>query len=154
MKVKLGEELAMHSNINAFAASNPELYCRYWHGLTNLYEMKRSGARDGKPYVIWLAGPTGCGKTRWVVDLFPDGEVWISSDLPWCDGYNGQKVAVLDDLRKGDIKFNKLLRMLDRYKFDVPIKGGEVHWTPQIIVVTCPRTPEGEFTYQDRYNDG
>jgi len=63
--------------------------------------------------VHWLAGPTGCGKTMMA---FGNGEdVWMSSVLPWFDGYVGQAEAILDDYRSGDIPFNRLLRLLDRY---------------------------------------
>jgi len=54
-------------------------------------------------------------------------------------------MAVFDDFRAGEIKFNWLLRLLDRYHLNVPIKGGFTAWTPKYIFITCPRLPRDEF---------
>ena len=86
------------------------------------------------PSVYWLWGPTGSGKTRYAVSVCED--YWISSDTRWFDGYRGQKVAILDDLRASSYEFSILLRLLDRYPFNAPIKGGFVVWEPEIILHT------------------
>ncbi|ELP86386.1 replication-associated protein, putative [Entamoeba invadens IP1] len=97
-----------------------------------------------KPTVNWFWGPTGSGKTRKAVEL--SGDYWMSNEnLKWFDGYNGQKVAILDDLRVDSCPWGFLLRLLDRYKLRVPVKGGYVAWTPDIIIVTAPALPETMF---------
>lgn len=93
------------------------------------------------PTVKWYYGSTGTGKTRLAVDEGGE-DYWMSSaDLRWFDGYHGQKTAILDDIRTGSCPFNFLLRVLDRYKLDVPIKGGFSAWTPEVIIITCPVHP-------------
>lgn len=89
------------------------------------------------PFIIWLSGPTGVGKTRAVVEfgekLVSEEEVWLSNGtLKWFDGYNGQQVVILDDFRTQDVKFNNLLRLFDRYRYRVEIKGGYADWTPKV----------------------
>ena len=119
------------------------MYCRYRQGLKDIYDRKRQ--QEGKivPTIHWLAGPTGCGKTRLA---FGTGEdVWMSSVLPWFDGYNGEKTAILDDYRSGDLPFNRLLRVMDRYPLQCPNKGGFTTWNPTTIFITCPRIPNDEF---------
>lgn len=97
------------------------------------------------PKVFWFWGPTGSGKTRAAVAISDD--YWISgSDLRWFQGYHNQKVAILDDLRVASCSFQFLLRLLDRYKLQVEIKGASVWWNPEIIVITCPVTPKELYT--------
>lgn len=98
--------------------------------------------------VFWLHGPTGVGKTRYAIDYCLKNQLdyWISSDnLKWFDGYTGQKVAIIDDIRTNTCEFNFLLRLLDRYKLSVPIKGGFTWWVPEVIFVTCPVPPRELF---------
>jgi len=98
-----------------------------------------------QPKVIWIHGGTGVGKTGICTDWAErnmDGDYWISNgDLRWFDGYCGQRVAILDELRYPDCSTGFLLRLLDRYRFRVPFKGGFVDWTPLVIFITCPLDP-------------
>lgn len=93
------------------------------------------------PEVLWFYGSTGTGKTR-KARAIGGNDYWISGqDLRWFDGYTGQKVAILDDIRTNSCPFNFLLRLLDRYTLRAPIKGGFTNWNPEIIIVTCPVHP-------------
>ena len=97
-----------------------------------------------KPSVYWIHGPTGVGKTKYVHDR--EQQLWTSSnDLKWFDGYEGQEAVLLDDFRVRDVSYGFLLRLLDRYPLNVPIKGGFVPWVPRRIYVTCPMSPIEAF---------
>lgn len=93
------------------------------------------------PKVEVLIGATGVGKTRYVHELARihfGGDLWIydgEKDKEWFDGYVGQRVALFDDFR-GEIHFSRLLRLLDRYPCQVPVKGGFVRWNPERIFIT------------------
>lgn len=95
--------------------------------------------------VVTFWGPPGTGKTRAARDfaLKNGGEPWMSVDheLRWFDGYGGEDVAILDDYR-GCGAFGFLLRLLDIYPMQVPIKGGFVHWRPTWIFITSNISPE------------
>lgn len=88
-------------------------------------------------HVTWLHGSPGSGKTRWVWDKYPD--VYSKPSGNWWDGYNGEETLLLDDYDE-DIPFAELLKVLDRYKYRVPVKGGFVgaRWTRVFITTNNP----------------
>jgi len=49
-----------------------------------------------------------------------------------------------------------LLRLLDRYRMNVQVKNTPegAFWNPEIIIITCPRTPKEEFVYRDKWDGG
>jgi len=71
---------------------------------------------------------------------------WLSSgSLQWFDGYIGQECAILDDYRPDHCRFSFILRVLDRYPFNVPIKGGFRRWKPDVIIVTTWGSPSSLY---------
>jgi len=116
--------------------------CRNYKALTVFRTLLVSERRE-KPKVFWLYGDTGTGKTRSAIELAEQsGSYWISNgSLKWFDGYSGEDVAILDDIRSDSCSFDFLLRLLDRYPLRVEFKGGFVDWNPRIIIITCPMPP-------------
>lgn len=117
---------------------------KYYKGLQQYKSLIQANETREKPTVYWLYGPTGTGKTREAVNLGMKAEsYWMSNgDLKWFDGYEGQKVAIFDDLRHKHCTFDYLLRLLDRYPLKVPFKGGFVQWVPKLIIITAPKSPQ------------
>lgn len=104
------------------------------------------------PRVTWLWGSTGSGKTRYAVEQAESQgkDYWISgSGLKWFDGYYDQPIAIFDDFRKSHCTFHYLLRLLDRYKIIVEVKGGSVYFNPEQIFITAPQEPREMFKYVD-----
>jgi hypothetical protein len=100
--------------------------------------------RSCEPIILWISGPTGVGKTRASVQLADTLglEYWIANgSFQWFDGYRGQPLVIADDYRTKFSSFQFLLRLLDRYRLDVPVKGAYVRWNPYIIIVTAPASP-------------
>lgn len=99
-----------------------------------------------KAKVSWYYGSTGTGKTRRAVEEAQEefeGGYWIShQDSNWFDGYEGQECVILDDIRANTWPMPTMLRLLDRYKIQVPIKGGFQWWRPRRIIITAPGRPE------------
>ncbi len=124
-------------------------YIRYHKGL-NRVRMFVEAERDKPVDVLWLWGPTGCGKTRYVYDNYE--AVYNKPEGPWFDGYDGDEVALFDDFEAVDIGITQLLKLLDRYPMKVPVKGGFVNWNPKTIVITSNYEPK--VWYQRRYRGG
>jgi hypothetical protein len=89
--------------------------------------------------VFVLHGEPGVGKTRFVYQFAESlGEAAFrvpDPELRWFDGYNGQRVVIIDDYR-GAARFEFLLQLLDIYPLQVPVKGGFVWWEPEFIFLT------------------
>lgn len=85
--------------------------------------------------VFLLCGASGSGKSSYCFTRHPD--CWISTSpvLRWFDGYDRQRVALIDDFN-GECPFRFLLRLLDVYPIRVEVKGGHVAWNPEIIFIT------------------
>lgn len=75
-------------------------------------------------------------------DHWPD-----NGSSQWFDGYVGQKVVRIDELRGNTWNFTTLLRILDEPTLNVPIKGGYTRWCPLYIYITSSMSPA------DCYND-
>lgn len=108
-----------------------------------MYEKLLDVLADPRPNmdidVRWYYGPPGCGKTRAVFDEFPG--VYRVLSHKWWDGYTGQQVVLVDDIRVGWCKFEELLRITDRYPFRVEVKGGSREVQFRTIIFTSPFEP-------------
>jgi len=95
--------------------------------------------------VIVLIGGSGTGKTRWAYDTYPD--LYSKPSGNWWDGYTGQKTILLDDYY-GDLPYDQLLRVCDRYPINLPVKGGFIYGQYTTVIITSNRQPETWY-YQD-----
>ena len=105
-----------------------------------------------KPYVTWMWGPSGTGKTRKVYDMHDWGDIWsVNIQNGFFIGYMGQPIVLFDDFRKDDVKFNFMLKLLDRYPINVNVKNlpaGE-QWRPLRLYVTSPFSPSDMYADTD-----
>lgn len=95
-------------------------------------------------HVTWLYGSPGSGKTRYVWDLYPN--VYSKPTGMWWDGYNGEDVLLLDDF-DADIQFSELLKVLDRYKYRIPVKGGFIGARWSKVFITTNEHPNTFYRY-------
>lgn len=111
---------------------------------------------SGVRKLYWFYGETGTGKTRKAWKMMKDDveqsgfrHASISfSGKRFVNGYNGEEVVLIDDLRKTDIELNILLKMLDRYEHICDVKGGFMNWNAQIIYITCHFSPSECYSYE------
>jgi hypothetical protein len=123
---------------------NPEhhgTFVQYHNGIGKLHSMAVSYKlsrvdKDFAPEVIYVWGEPGKGKTRYVREQDPDVYDCPAEDhYKWKDGYSGQDSVLYDNIA---INFNptRLLKEIDRYFIQVPIKGGYIGWRPKKIYIT------------------
>lgn len=98
-------------------------------------------------HTTWLYGSPGSGKTRYVWDKYPN--VYSKPSGSWWDGYSGEEVLLLDDF-DGDIPYREFLKVLDRYKYRVPVKGGYVGARWNKVFITTNQHPDTFYILGDR----
>ena len=85
---------------------NPDLYCRYRHGLKDIYARKQQIFGDEfKPEIWWLSGPTGCGKTRSAKEYFKGACILHCCPDMWFDEYDGADTIIFDEFRHNSIEY-------------------------------------------------
>lgn len=107
--------------------------------------------RDWQPSVIVYWGRTGAGKTRAVFDnLHSTEDIYVHPGGSWFDGYEGQPIVLFDDYAGSEFKLQYLLKLLDRYPMQVPVKGGFVSFVPREIYLTSNLDPADWYSNAHR----
>lgn len=123
-----------------------------------LFEYKPLSTEFKKKTVYWFYGATGTGKTKAAYELVKslNKDFYRSSTNggQWFNGYMGQPIAILDEVRANKWPYALMLELLDGYEVRVPNKGGFHIWNPEVVIITCPRAPEECYAGQLEYGDG
>lgn len=89
---------------------------------------------------LYIHGKTGVGKTRALWETFGASMYRVSNySHPW-DSYKGESVLVLDEFYGGNIGFDLLLNILDRYPLELPARyaNKQACWTRVAVVSNIP----------------
>lgn len=87
------------------------------------------------PCGIWIFGLSGAGKSRSVLDTYP--ELYPKPRNKWWDGYQREEVVLLDDIDKFDVALGgQLKHWADCYPFIGEAKGTSVKIRPKKLFVT------------------
>lgn len=92
--------------------------------------------------VIYVEGETGSGKTRVAMEKYPNAfkaSVSAKTNFPF-NGYKGEKVLILDELRPGIFNPAELFQILDGYRMNIDVKYGCIPacWEKVIITTSMP----------------
>lgn len=112
-------------------------YLQTYRGI-NQYRLLLSEERDFKSHVTVIIGPTGTGKSSWCSKYLKEPFWKVRGQ--WWDGYMNQGVVVIDEFY-GWIKYDEMLRLLDRYPYKVEVKGGYVQFNSKLIFITSNKHP-------------
>ena len=115
-------------------------YCQQFMNYVNQQFTLAAPVRRWMPHVYWLHGDAGCDKSRMARAVLAKSCYCKPPDSKWFDGYDGQEVLILNDLRKSTFTFSYLLDLLDRYEFRVEVKNGYAPMLAKVIVVTCSKS--------------
>lgn len=103
---------------------------------------------DTEEQHLWYWGDAGTGKSRKARDQ-PD-EVYLKTSNKWWDGYDGQRVVVVEDLdRRHEKLAHHIKKWADRYAFMAEIKGGAMKIRPPVIIVTSNYHPRDIWTHKN-----
>jgi len=102
--------------------------------------------RNWKPYVVWIYGESGTGKTRSVYELAPNVYRKTNSSGKWWDGYDADEDVLIDDIKDSSKEmYSALLELLDRYDCRVETKGGSRQFLAKRIYITSILHPRDLF---------
>ena len=132
--------------------NHPNIMCRYHRFADTIRyaECERlSIERHNIPvevHVRW--GKPGTGKSRYCWENEPELYRVDLSDAKklWMDGYYGQETVLLDDFN-GQIPYELLLNLLDRYKMQSQVKGSYTYkaWTK--VYITSNHHPRNWYPH-------
>lgn len=98
--------------------------------------------RHVKVIVLW--GPLGFGKSRIAHEADPHLYTLFSEKPLWFDGYCGEKTLLIDDFC-GGIEYLQLLRLLDGYRMQCPVKGGSTWACWDTVYITSNTPPDAWY---------
>lgn len=126
--------------IDELAQNNQQL--KFAENLQRYYLSHRDPAVP--PKVYWIHGKTGVGKTLLVYRSFVD--ICSVSDSNWIGtGYSQNECLLFDDFREGNVPFEKLLQITDRYPCTIFFKGGSIPLNSPFIIFTSPESINNSF---------
>lgn len=99
-----------------------------------------------KPYVLYLWGPTGTGKTtntQLACEECNQSVFW-KDNTKWWLGYANQQVTVLEEF-SSIMTCTQFLRLCDDTPFKVEYKGGSHWFTSEVIIVLSNTPPELQY---------
>lgn len=125
------------ASMKEIAIAHPTAVMKYHRGIGAIRHMIAPRKTLLNRKVVLLLGASGVGKTRWAEGYWME-EVYCCADIsvPWFDGYDGQKIGLLDDYGVGGMPVSKLKHYLDIYDRSVPVKGDFAKWWPILIIIT------------------
>ncbi len=134
--VKMRDMIFDGANMRTLIAEMPITLARHLTFARLCFTYRKPEQRTVRVFLLY--GKTRVGKSRWVNDLYDADDLYISPYMEkksWFDGYDGEPNVLLDDF-SGGMPRTQLLRLLDRYRFRVPNKGGFLWWNPVRIYIT------------------
>lgn len=131
--------------INEICEEKTETFIRYYRGIERAIELHQKDRNPNEePTVYWFYGKSGIGKTSGAIKLSPDS-YYIKKNNKWWNGYNQQRLIIIDEFVKSKWDFEDLLQVLDRYPYSGETKGGYVKINSPLIVLTSILPPERIF---------
>jgi len=118
------------------------VYVACFRGLDR-YRLLTTKPRNHAMEVIVIQGPTETGKSRWVMDRYPDA-YWKQQQSIWWDGYASHETVMMDEFY-GWLPFSFMLRLLDRYPMMVESKGGQIQFVAKRIIITTNAIPDNWY---------
>lgn len=136
---------------------------RNWTALSRLgrladkieaYRTRKLYGESERPMQVWaICGPTGGGKTTaaWALaggysNCYKVEPPTHFGDLPWFDGYTGQKFIVFDEWRPDRYPWDWFLGILEGRPQRLAVKGGFTYAAWNTVIVTSNFSPEFWFT--------
>lgn len=145
------DEILDGKSVEDIAMEHPTLYHQYGRTLSKLEDIAlRRKKREWMTKGIWYWGPTGVGKSHHAFENFdPSTHYVLPNDNGWWDGYTGQETVIINDFR-GEIPYNHLLQMIDKWPFWVRRRCREpAPFLAKTVIITSSLPPEDIYNRRE-----
>lgn len=118
------------------ATAMPSTWVRNYRALA-LYGAMTQAGRDWPVETLVYWGPPGSGKSSRANLVLPDA-YWLSRgnyNQSWWDGYDRHSDVIIDEFY-GWLSRDFMQRLCDRYKHQLPTRGGAVNCLVRRVIVT------------------
>lgn len=126
-------------SMKKLAFENKEEFIKNGKGFL-LYKEWTSEHRTERPWVEWIWGKSGVGKTSSVYQRHGKENTYQKDNSKWWNCYDGQEAIIIDDF-DGKWDFRNFLTLIDEYQYMGEIKNGYVKITSKFIYITCEFHP-------------
>ncbi|AIX11623.1 capsid [Bat associated cyclovirus 12] len=126
------------ATIKKIAEDHPAVFIRYHRGIREyIRTVMPIKERDFKTEVYYYWGPPGSGKSKRALEEAKQRgtSIYYKPRGLWWDGYQQHDCVIIDDFY-GWIKYDEMLKIMDRYPYKVQIKGGFEEFTSKYIWIT------------------
>lgn len=143
-------ELAQIGDIGSIKDLYPGQYLRYKRTIHEIAREEAKCLERNKPRGIWLFGPAGSGKTSAIAKQ----DAYFKGPNKWFDGYAGERIILLDDMRSGDWSFleHYIKRWADSYPVTGEIKGAHVKLNHDWFIITSNEPLKDSIKGLDSYH--
>lgn len=125
-------------------------FIRYHRGFEKYISLHRKPSGRSNLVLKWFYGPTGSGKTQTLLAMTEGVDsYWLSTSGTgtWWNGYDGESIVVMDELRGGWFPHHVLLRILQRAPYSAPCHGAKAPLECSLILITSNLHPR--YLYRD-----
>lgn len=151
---RLAEKVMTGVTLKEIARAEPFEFAKYANGLRALSRYAEPPEMFREVEVRLYVGATGAGKTYAALAQcgYPQQDIYVKGTDQWFDNYVGQPCVVLDDFAGSASKMPlaETLRLLDRYRYQVQVKGGFEWFKPRLVIVTSNLHPRLWYDWSKR----
>lgn len=136
--------------VDDICVDNPKMFHMYGRTLEKLESLRyNKNIRTEMTECKWYWGPSGSGKSHIAFEGYnPETHYLWSDDKGWWDSYTQQEVVILNDFR-GEIKYNELLQMIDKWPFTVPRRNKQpINFTSKMVIITSSLPPKKIYRHR------
>jgi len=148
----LRDKISNGTRVDEIVMENPIAFHTYGRTLERIETIvMRKKFRTEMTKGIWYYGATGVGKSHKAFEDYDPETTYIkNTNTKWWDGYKQQDTVILNDFR-GEISYNELLNLVDKWPLNVPVRNREdIPFTSKKLIITSSLRPEEIFKNRNR----
>lgn len=141
------DDIMRGKKVDDIVLEQPMIYHQYGRTLNKIEDLTmRKNYRKEMTKGIWYYGPTGVGKSHIAFEGFtPETHYVLPNDNGWWDAYTQQDTVIINDFR-GEIRYNELLNLVDKWPFTVKRRNREpMPFTSKLVIITSSLKPEDVY---------